>query len=230
MIRHAAALAFILVSASAAGAAEDSFRARGNEPFWSLEKSAGSIVFRPMEGEPVTVSPVPVPRREGDADVFEATVDGEAFVVTVADDGKVCVDTMSGMPFPHAVTVSLGADSFAGCGGEPASLLVGDWTIREIGGKPVVAGSEPSISFEAGGAVNGGASCNRFFGSFALTGEGLAIGELGSSMMICEDPVMEQEHAVLEILKGVTGFGIGEGGSLTLTAGDGRTIVAEPVP
>jgi heat shock protein HslJ len=127
------------------------------------------------------------------------------------------------------VTVALGAKTFTGCGGEPAALLRGEWIIAEIDGKPAVPGSMPTVSFEADEKLNGNGSCNRFFGSYTLSGEGLTVGDLGSSMMMCDQPLMDQEMMVLEILKGLGAFGIGEDGALILRGNDGWTLTARPV-
>ncbi len=226
-VRTATAIAVLVAATPASSAGTDTFRGRGNEPFWSVEMTSEAITFRPMEGDAMTVAPVPAPRQDGNAEVYEATAGGEAFSLTITD--KVCADTMSGMPFPKSVTVALGAKTFTGCGGEPAALLRGEWIIAEINGKPPVAGSTPTVKFEADGKLNGNASCNRFFGAYTLTGEGLTVGDLGSSMMACDQPLMDQEMMVLEILKGLGGFAIGEDGALILRGNDGRTITARPV-
>lgn len=220
----AALAALLALGVAAAANGVDDFRARGNEPFWSLTRDAGAITFQPMDGAPVRVSPVPKPTIEGGAEVYRGSADGDAFVLTVAD--TVCTDTMSGMPFPATVTVAIGDKTFEGCGGEPVSLLLGDWTVTAIGGQPPIAGTEPMLAFAEGGKLSGAASCNRFFGDYTLTGEGLAIGALGASMMACEDPVMAQERALTEILEGVANFAIAGDGSLVLTAADGRTLTA----
>ena len=220
-----AALAAVLALGGIAAAnGVDDFRARGNEPFWSLTKSADAITFQPMDGPAVTVAPVPRPAIEGGAEVYRGSAGGAPFVLTVAD--AVCTDTMSGMPFPATVSVAIGADTFEGCGGEPVALLLGDWTITAIDGAAPIAGTEPALAFAEEGKLSGAASCNRFFGGYTLTGEGLSIGALGASMMACEEPVMAQERAVTEILEGVTNFAIAEDGSLVLTAADGSTITA----
>jgi heat shock protein HslJ len=227
-IRTLAAFALFAFSATDSIAATETFRARGNEPFWSVEKTADGIVFRPMEGEPVTVAPLPAPRKDGNAEVYEGNAGGKPVVLTIAD--AVCVDTMSGMPFPNAVTVAIGADTFTGCGGEPGTLLLGDWMIAEINGKPPVAGSTPTLAFDAEGKLSGGGSCNRFFGTYALTGEGLTVSGIGASMMACETPLMDQEMLILDILEGVGRFEIGPDGALILHEnGEGRTIIARPV-
>jgi heat shock protein HslJ len=226
-IRTALAAALLAASATAPATAAETFRGRGNEPFWSVEVGAAGIVFTPMEGSPVTVAPVPAGRQDGNAMIYEASADGAPFVLTVAD--AVCTDTMSGMPFPKTVTVRLGEDAYSGCGGEPAALLVGDWMIAAIDGKPPVSGSTPNLSFDAEGKLAGGGSCNRFFGGYTLSGEGLAISEMGSSMMACDEPLMAQEQAILGILEGVTRFEIGADGALILHDGGGRTLSARPV-
>ena len=220
----AAFVALVALGAVAAANGVDEFRARGNEPFWSLTRTADAITFQPMDGDALRVAPVPTPSIEGGAEVYRGTAGGKPFVLSVAD--TVCTDTMSGMPFPATVSVMIGTDGFEGCGGEPVALLLGDWTITAIDGQAPIADTEPTLAFAEEGKLSGAASCNRFFGSYTLTGEGLAIGALGASMMACEEPVMVQERAVTEILEGVTNFAVGDDGSLVLTAADGRTITA----
>ena len=225
MIRTAPmAAGMLVVFAVAAAAAAAPFRAQGNEPFWSLRKTSDAIAFQPMGAATVTIAPVPAPTTEGGAEMFRASVEGETFVLSIAD--RICIDTMSGMPFPATVTVELGADGYAGCGGDPASLLRGTWKITAIDGAAPVADTDPSISFDEDGKVSGAASCNRFFGTFTLTGEGLSFDQMGASMMMCEEPVMAQERAVLGILESTTGFSVADNGSLTLNGSDGRTIAA----
>lgn len=215
-----------ILAAPALADGVEPFRARGNEPFWSVEMTSAAITFRPMDGAGVTVKPVPSPRQDGNAEVYEATAGGQSFVLRIAS--TVCTDTMSGMPFPKTVTVAIGAKTFEGCGGEPVTLLLGEWTIAEIDSQPAVAGSTPTVNFAEDGKLSGNASCNRFFGSYTLTGEGLTIGDVGSSMMACDQPLMDQEMKVLDILKAVGGFEIAGDGALILRAHDGRTITARP--
>jgi len=217
-----AALAGVAMPLAAWGA--EPFRAQGNEPFWSLRRTDDAITFQTMDGAMVTISPVPEENVSDGARTFRADVEGEDFVLTITE--KVCTDTMSGMPFPVRVSVTLGADAYDGCGGEPAALLAGDWTVTAVDGAPPVADSEPSLGFEET-RVSGNASCNRFFGSYHLTGEGLSVGEMGASMMMCADPVMAQERAMLSILEATTGFAVADDGMLTLHAADGRTLSAK---
>ena len=224
MIRFAqvAAGAALLVCPSIALATTEAFRAQGNEPSWSLHKTDEAITLKTMDGKTLTVAPVPAPTKEGEAEIFKATIDSKNFVLTLIN--KLCIDSMSGMPFPISATVVLGADTFEGCGGHPVALLRGAWRIAEIDGTPIIDKTEPTLDFAADGRLSGSGSCNRFFGSYTLSGEGLTISQLGSSMMMCDEKIMNQERAILEILKKARSFSIGAGGALLLKSGDGRAI------
>jgi len=208
----------------AAVAEDETFAARGNEPAWSLRKSAVEITFRRMEGPALTVAPVPAPTWRDGTETFQAKVGGKDFMLVLAP--RRCTDTMSGMPYPVSVTVRIGNESFSGCGGDPATLLRGAWHITRIDGKPVIAKTEPGLDFSADGKISGNVSCNRVMGGYTLSGEGLEIGQLATSMMMCEDRKMTQERTILDILGNVKKFAIGDDGALTLKAGDGRAIAA----
>jgi heat shock protein HslJ len=108
----------------------------------------------------------------------------------------------------------VGAEEFSGCGGEPASLLHGEWVVEKINGTPLVEESRASVNFGTDNQLSGNASCNQYFGSYALTGEGLTISELGSSMMMCEPPIMDQEMLLQSILREVNRFVIEPNGAL----------------
>jgi heat shock protein HslJ len=66
--------------------------------------------------------------------------------------------------------------------------------------------SQPTLDLEGDGKLSGGGICNRFFGDYTLTGEGLTIGGLGASMMACEQPLMDQERALFEALAKINRF------------------------
>ena len=111
---------------------------------------------------------------------------------------------MSGMPHPQSVTVVVGGQTLTGCGGEPVSLLQGaEWTVVEIDGKALVAGSQVTLAFGADGHLSGHASCNRFMSEYTLSGEGLAIAEGAGTRMMCDEALMEQERTFLAALGSV---------------------------
>lgn len=221
----AASLAALSLHATAMSHAEAaSLTARGNEPGWQIRISDTALSFNALGGETFTVKPAPQPTRQGDADTYLATVDGRQFALTIA--AKICVDTMSGMPYPQTATVILGDRKLEGCAGEPGDLLNGDWLVDEIQGKATVEGSKPTLAFEPDGRIHGNGSCNRFFGGFALTGEALTISETGASMMMCDQALMDQERNLLKALGSVHRFEASQTGRVQLLDKDGQGLVS----
>lgn len=198
--------------------------ARGNEPGWQLTMTDTAITVSTMDGVILSVEPVPTATAANGIAVYSATVDGTPFALVVAD--KLCSDTMTGMPFPKTVAAVVGEQSFIGCGGDSLSLLLGDWKVEEIGGQAVIAQSETSITFNLDGSVHGNSSCNRFFGGFTLTGEGLTISDTGGTMMACDPELMDQEQRFLSSLETVRRFESMPDGRLRLIDDDGRAVVS----
>lgn len=218
-----AAVLLVQLLAPGIAAATTSFSAHGNEPNWHVEVTDSGITFKAMNAQTFTISPKPKAQVTADSETYLASVDGQPFTLTIKD--KLCVDTMSGMPFPKTVGVALGEREHAGCGGDPASLLRGSWSIDQIAGEEVVVESQPTIDF-GDGQISGNGSCNRYFGSFALTGESIKISDLGSSMMACDQPLMQQETLLLSILRETSRFDIDSDGRLVLHSISGKSVVA----
>lgn len=213
-------LATVLLAGPAQAA---SWTASGNEPSWQVEMSDTAIRFSTLDGENFTIEPVPAPVRAEGVEVYSGRT-GEETVTLVATD-KICSDAMSGMPHPKTVVVAVGDRAFVGCGGDPLSLLVGDWRIEAIAGEPVIAGSETSLAFDLDGSMHGNGSCNRFFGGFTLTGEGLTLSPGGSTMMACEQALMDQEQRFLATFETVSRFESLADGGLRLLDVDGNAAL-----
>lgn len=198
------------------------FRARGNEPFWSLEASERGLRFttpeRKLEG------PAPTMQASAGGRRYAGTLDGKPIAVTVT--AALCADTMTGMPHPARVEVEFDGRNWRGCGGEPVDLLLGDWVAADIGGRPPLAGSRVTLAFGEDGRLAGSGSCNRYMAVFKLSGEGLSIGQAASTMMACEPKLMEQERRFLDILQQVQRFEISAAGELALIDARGRRITA----
>lgn len=226
MIGAVASFALIasLFFATASQAATSSFSARGNEPNWRVEITEATITFQVIGGETVTLAPKPKAQVSNGTETFLARVNGQVFSLMIAD--QICVDSMSGMPHPKTVVVKLGEQTYSGCGGNPASLLQGEWLIDEIDGRAIVAKSQPSIDFGPDGKLSGNGSCNRYFGPYVLSGEGLKISDLASSRMACEQPLMDQEALLLKSLQETSRFEINGEGVLVLRGGNGVSVVA----
>lgn len=184
--------------------------ARGNEPGWVLTLGADGMALSAEDGTRLTV---PLPSAVSVAEGLR--FDGGAMVVTLGDG--VCRDSMTGMPYPHPVTVDSGGRRLQGCGGDPAALLAGTWRLLSAGGESLPDGA--AITFD-GDRVAGRAACNRFSGGFALTGEGLAFKALATTRMACAGGLMQAEAAILGAFGKVDRFDISDQGTLLLIAGD----------
>jgi len=198
------------------------YRAHGNEPFWALEIGAQSMLFHTAEGDSILV-PLPAPGRvEGGR---RYTAEAPPLTATILE--RPCADGMSGMPYPHTVTVTAGGVEYAGCGGDPAALLTGvAWRVESIGGASVIDTIEVTLHFTADGRVAGKASCNSYTAGYRLSGEGLAISEAVMTRMACAPPRMAQEQRFIEVLRAVERFEVDPTGALVLHAADGRSVLA----
>ena len=100
------------------------------------------------------------------------------------------------------------------------------WTVISIGGAPTIKGAEPTMAFAPEGTVAGSGGCNQYSGPFRTDGDRITIGQLASTLMLCEGQIGAQELAFTSGLSGATGWRQAENGNLELA---GVTdIVAEP--
>lgn len=199
------------------------YRAGGNEPFWSLTLAEGEMRLVRLGLEdlklPVTDSALSfggtIELISGSAAYFPPLPD----VAVLARSPAICRDTMTGMPYPETVELTVNQETLTGCGGAPADLLTGrTWVVEDIAGAGIIDASRVTLGFGTDGRVAGSGGCNRWFAGYDLTGEGLTIGQAGSTMMACPDALMAQERRFFEALGQVTGFDIDETGALVLMA------------
>lgn len=113
----------------------------------------------------------------------------------------------------------------------PSGLLPldGSWAVRAIGRghglRPVRAGSEAALSFDAsGGTVSGSTGINRLNGTAEVHGGRLRFGPLMMTRMAGEPEAMDEESALVKALDDVTGFTV-DGDRLRLLDADGDTQV-----
>lgn len=213
------------VAVPLADAVSEPWRAIGHEPSWSLSRADGQMTIETDFGAKRLSFPVPPAQPVDNRTVaYSAAVDGAAVRITVKNE--ICNDSMTGMPRPERVTVTIGERRLEGCGGEPATLLQGgEWYVSELAGHPPLAEPRITVTFASDGRVSGNSSCNRFGADYQLTGEGLRIGKGMSSMMACEPPIMQQEQLFLDLLQSIARFSVADGGALVLQTNDGRRIV-----
>ncbi|GGJ02325.1 META domain-containing protein [Halopseudomonas pertucinogena] len=199
-----------------ANALVEPFRASGNEPFWSLVADDGQMTLNRLnEGE------LPAQRYTAGEQAGDYLGDGEPPLKLRVRDG-LCRDDMSGMPHPQQVTLERDGAALTGCGGAPARLLQGvEWVIEDINGGGIIDRSRVTLNFWQDGRVTGRASCNSLMGQYELTGEGLALSQLGTTRVACAPALMNQEQRVLNTLQQVQRFDFDETGALLLHAQEG---------
>lgn len=121
-----------------------------------------------------------------DGTTVNATLAGDPSTLDLQDEERVAVDVLDGsFPFTER-----------------------EWTLASFGTgeDPPLAGAAPTLVFGPG-RVGGNASCNSYFASVISRGAGeLRIGQPGSTLMACEEDLMDQEFRFLRALEGVTGY------------------------
>lgn len=202
------------------------WRALGNEPGWALHIFGPRLRFTRDDGRLRTDGLAPEPARDaGGALSYRAATELGTLHARITP--KLCSDTMSGMPFPDSVRVEIAGQVFDGCGGDPAALLQGaEWVVEEIGNAGIVDRSRVTLQFGADGQLSGRASCNRYTGSYRLTGEALHIGPTASTRMACPPALMNQEQRFLDALASVQRHAFGTDGALQLFGPAGRVLLA----
>ncbi|WP_426416571.1 META domain-containing protein [Aestuariirhabdus sp. LZHN29] len=128
----------------------------------------------------------------------------------------------------------------AGCATAPdqptAYPLKGNWVLEQL----VIDGSVISLPVRAklqlsakstdNGRINGHGGCNGFFGGYSVDKQKIKIGPLGSTMMACPEPLMQQEQQLLQAVSSATSFQH-RGDTLVLTSDDGAIrLTLTPLP
>ncbi|SFJ54329.1 META domain-containing protein [Celeribacter neptunius] len=195
--------------------------ARGNEPGWLITVADGRLKALLEYGtRELELTPPEAELRDGalwyDLPEMEITV-----------EKALCHDDMTGRPYPEQVMLDLEGTTLRGCAGNTMDLLTGrEWRIEDIMGQGVVDNSQTTLLVGADGHLSGKASCNRYMGQMGLTGEGLDIGPLASTRMMCPEALMAQETRYLSALQSVDRFDIDETGALVLYSLDQAVITA----
>lgn len=201
----------------------DTFSASGNEPGWTLRISGAMIQLSLDYGTREVEAPLPSPQPEDGATRY--VLDDRGISVTIRDE--VCHDDMTGMPHPARVVVETAERRLRGCGGDPRDLLEGgEWSVTAVDDQPLPEDVNVTMEFLDDDRIAGSSGCNRFMGSYTLTGEGLSFGALAGTMMACQEQQMEIEQRVLGVLRDVVRFEAPEPGILVLKTHSDRQLTA----
>jgi uncharacterized membrane protein len=213
-VKRALIALFLLAGCATVQAQEEEpFRARGNEPFWSVTVANGRMTYA-RAGEAGFSVRTPA-RQETEIGYLWRTPR-----LTVEVMHQRCSDGMSDMLYPADVRVTVGGEELRGCGGEPVrdELANSEWQIVEIDGN-AVSGHAYQLSFTRD-RISGQAGCNRFNGTYQRGDEGdMDIGPLAVTRMACPEPRMGHERFVLNLL--------GDTSNLTFVDNDNLVISAD---
>ncbi|MEU6017193.1 META domain-containing protein [Streptomyces sp. NPDC047515] len=167
-----------------------------------------------VDGETFTVGPATSTKRGCEKDVQEfETVMSRAFsgeLTAAVADRKLTLTSADG-------------DSIALTSQPPAPLTGTTWTVTALVSGSVAtslpAGTEGKarIVFGKDGSVRGSLGCNGFRGRATVSGSSITFDSIDSTKMMCPDPRMKLERAVLAVLDGRTTYRI-DHRSLSLTA------------
>lgn len=233
-------------AAAEPGPLPGAFGCSGNEPFWALtvdgeegafsRPGADGVAETALTGgghgldyldPPVFVwrggpaSPQAQPAEEAEAEELSGDLVVGIFPQT-------CRDTMADLPpFAYRAVLSLPDGRAAtGCclGAAPHDIVGRAWRVVDIAGTRVQAAEEtPQLRFEEG-RVTGTSGCNRFFGEMSIDDRSLEIGDLGSTRMMCPEPVMAIEARLLDALQATARYGL-DGTLLVLEDTDGNPLL-----
>jgi len=222
----------VMAASADAWAAEPELTARGNEPFWTLAVTAETIAFDVLGQNIAFKAPIAARETVDGRPRITAQAGAEKLELTVTE--RLCADTMTGMPFPMGVEVAYGGRVFQGCGGDMMTAIAGGWRVISLAGDRLPDAMTATIVFGRDGKVSGQSVCNRFFGGYTLSGEGLSFGQTGGTRMACPQAEMEAEQRFLDLLQKVSRVTPDGKADLMLMAGDQpamllrRTDGAEP--
>ena len=85
-----------------------------------------------------------------------------------------------------------------------ADLSASAWRPSHIGEMSLAADTGLYVQFEPDGKLGGYAGCNRFFGSYLLSGNTISIEPLGMTRMACPSQIMSFEISFIEALQSAT--------------------------
>ena len=97
--------------------------------------------------------------------------------------------------------LSVAAPAMAGDVGSTTTTRspVGDWRTR-------TNGVTQTITFTKDGEVFGDAGCNRFTGGYTTNGDSITIGPLASTLMMCQENIMNAEATFLVRIQAAVGY------------------------
>ncbi len=125
-----------------------------------------------------------------------------------------------------ALLVAVSATAATGSSGSPLTGKL--WVVSTLAGKALVPGTDVTAEFTAKGQVAGSGGCNRFSGTYKVTGSSIRITPGASTQMACATRIMAQERAYFAALAKTRAFTV-SGVTLTLKGQGGRVLATYKV-
>jgi heat shock protein HslJ len=97
------------------------------------------------------------------------------------------------------------------------------WALSELKGKSLATGTGISAQFTSTNKVSGSAGCNRYSGSYTVSGSSITFSSIASTMMACDTLVMAQESTYLNALGEAKTYTV-KGNELSLFDSGGSTL------
>lgn len=200
---------------------DDLYQAQGQEPGWQFTQADDAGLLITDYGANQYYFPE-LKRHQGHISAHNR--DDE---LAVRIFSEICHDSMSGLPYPDRVELSINNERLNGCGGKPDDLLQDThWQIKQINDQPLSDDIDIHLTFLEDGAVAGLAACNRFHGRYEILEHGLKFTPLATTMMACEEDLMRLEQRFLNQLKDNIGHGFVTPNRLKLFDAAGNEIIA----
>jgi heat shock protein HslJ len=109
----------------------------------------------------------------------------------------------------------------------PANPLARQWKLVSYGPAEAMTTAVPdadaTLTFAEDGTVAGSSGCNSLSGEYTVEGSQITFNALTTTLMACDEPRMDQESAVTQVLNGTADYGI-EDQTLTINH-DGMLLV-----
>jgi len=108
--------------------------------------------------------------------------------------------------------------------GGGAAITGKNWRPVIVGDTGMPADHSMFIHFAVDGSINGNGGCNNFFGTLTTTDEGISMGEIGSTRMMCPPEIMDLETEFLRALQSTGQFELA-GDTLKLLDSSGSVLL-----
>ena len=103
---------------------------------------------------------------------------------------------------------------------QPPNLDGTSWRVIAIGGAPTFGSNPPTVSFR-NGRIRGDSGCNTFTADVALEQAVIDVGEISSTLRMCDGDVAVVETSFMRALIGATSMSFDEKGNLVLDGAGG---------